>query len=320
MSSSRRGYRQPGWFQGAPLTKFVCFVTGLCYAILKNGLTDLIALDLQDLVEHAEFYRLFLYPISFGSIGETILGLAVLTPLMKRFEREFGTRNFAAFLAKATFFATAFQLLFLSDHYLATGPYPIIGTTLYLYNSLTPRLYPKFISILGFDFSEKAVTYFFTLQVIFSQGYYSIIPFASGYVAGILCTSKMTPIGKWNPDLPQFVYNMGLSIGRATGLADLSITPSFVGSQRTNNRSMGMGGIGVRRTQRGNDGAGTNMPVVQPRANPEPQPQQMFQPDPPSPEAIEQLTAMGFERDAVIRALREADNNLEHAANRLLTS
>jgi len=40
---------------------------------------------------------------------------------------------------------------------------------------------------------------------------------------------------------------------------------------------------------------------------------------PPSPEAIEQLTAMGFELDAVIRALREADDNVEHAAIILLT-
>jgi hypothetical protein len=40
---------------------------------------------------------------------------------------------------------------------------------------------------------------------------------------------------------------------------------------------------------------------------------------PTSPENIEQLTAMGFERDVVVMALREADNNVEHAANRLLS-
>jgi hypothetical protein len=32
---------------------------------------------------------------------------------------------------------------------------------------------------------------------------------------------------------------------------------------------------------------------------------------PTSPENIEQLTAMGFERDVVVLALREADNNVE---------
>jgi len=33
---------------------------------------------------------------------------------------------------------------------------------------------------------------------------------------------------------------------------------------------------------------------------------------PPSPENIKQSTAMGFERDVVVLALREADNNVEH--------
>jgi hypothetical protein len=43
-------------------------------------------------------------------------------------------------------------------------------------------------------------------------------------------------------------------------------------------------------------------------------------PPPPSEEAIEQLTSMGFEREAVIRALQMSGNNVEAAANRLLTA
>ena len=41
---------------------------------------------------------------------------------------------------------------------------------------------------------------------------------------------------------------------------------------------------------------------------------------PPAPpeEAIAQLTGMGFDRQAVIRALQQSDNNVEGAANRLL--
>jgi hypothetical protein len=41
---------------------------------------------------------------------------------------------------------------------------------------------------------------------------------------------------------------------------------------------------------------------------------------PPTPpeEAIDQLTSMGFERQAVIRALQQTDNNIEAAANRLM--
>ncbi len=41
-------------------------------------------------------------------------------------------------------------------------------------------------------------------------------------------------------------------------------------------------------------------------------------PPPPPEEAIAQLTGMGFDRQAVIRALQQSDNNVEGAANRLL--
>jgi len=39
----------------------------------------------------------------------------------------------------------------------------------------------------------------------------------------------------------------------------------------------------------------------------------------PEPEAIEQLTAMGFDREAVMTALQATDNNVGAAANRLLS-
>ena len=42
-------------------------------------------------------------------------------------------------------------------------------------------------------------------------------------------------------------------------------------------------------------------------------------PAPPDPGAIEQLTAMGFERQRVLDALRATNNNVERAADRLLT-
>lgn len=41
-------------------------------------------------------------------------------------------------------------------------------------------------------------------------------------------------------------------------------------------------------------------------------------PPPPPEEAITQLTNMGFDRQAVVNALQQSDNNVEAAANRLL--
>mmetsp|Transcript_14941 Transcript_14941/g.22492 ORF Transcript_14941/g.22492 Transcript_14941/m.22492 type:complete len:91 (+) Transcript_14941:808-1080(+) len=40
----------------------------------------------------------------------------------------------------------------------------------------------------------------------------------------------------------------------------------------------------------------------------------------PSPDNIESLIAMGFDRDRSIEALRATGDNIEHAANRLLSS
>eukprot|EP00957_Ditylum_brightwellii_P125548 9569738-Ditylum_brightwellii.AAC.1 len=70
-------------------------------------------------------------------------------------------------------------------------------------------------------------------------------------------------------------------------------------------------------------GAGGGVPNI-PRAplNNAPPPAaaaQQFQPTPPSEEAIAQLTSMGFEREAVVRVLQQCDNNVEVAANRLLS-
>ena len=41
-------------------------------------------------------------------------------------------------------------------------------------------------------------------------------------------------------------------------------------------------------------------------------------PPPPPEEALDQLMNLGFERQAVIRALQQTDNNIEAAANRLM--
>jgi len=344
---SARSSKEPGWFQGAPLSKCFCFSTIAFFLILKNGLTELIALDLQDLIEHKEFYRLVLYPLTFTTIGELIMGLAVFVPLSKRFEREFGSTKYAAFLIKSSCLATFMQRFFLSDQYLATGPYPMIGTLLYLYNAFTPRLHPKFVSILGFDFSEKALTHIFAIQLVFSQGYHSLVPFAAGYLSGFLSISKRTPYGKWDPTIPQPLYRLVHGIAKTIGLEDLAHSPSYISAQRNGRNGHGnANGIqragamhsnnnpnanandnvnrpphvpGIPRNantnDRGGDGGRDDPFVPQPPVEPQYEPMPVAE---ASPEAVEMLLAMGFERDAVVRALRDADNNVEHAANRLL--
>lgn len=272
-----------------------------------------------------------MYGMTFQSMGEIIMGLFVLLPLSRRFEREFGSEKYIAYSIKSCTLATVLQIFCLSDEYLATGPYPLIGMLMYLYKTYTPRLHPKFITMLGFEFSDKALVYLFAFQLVFYHGYASVVPFLAGYIAGMVSISKKTFLGRWGQDdsfkvfLPRPLYRLGYKVAKATGLEDLSHVPAY--TQRiVGAAGAGAGGArGARGVRRG--AAGNHVPPAAARAaggggapaaaaaRYEPMPV----PDPPSEEAISQLTAMGFEREAVVRALTEADNNLEHAANRLLS-
>jgi len=311
MSSTR--YR-PGLFQGSPFSKALVLSVVACHVILEKGKlsgTDWIHLNLDSLLTKHEFYRLFLYTVTFQTIGEVIFGIILLLQLSRRFEREFGTRGYISFLGKACLFATALQIGALSQKPFSCGPYPILGSLLYLFHTKIPRLHPNFISILGLEFSDKALVYLLTFQLMFSHGYYSAIPLLSGYVAGFLSISKMSPFSRWNPDIPGPLYNMGLSIGHATGLSDLSVIPSFIVATSHDLRDGSIRRRNDRPTANNFNQPNASAPIQQ-------QYEQMPPMNPPSEENIEQLVAMGFDREAVIRALTETDNNLEHAANRLL--
>lgn len=68
---------------------------------------------------------------------------------------------------------------------------------------------------------------------------------------------------------------------------------------------------GGNRQRRAPNNGGRPAAAAAPAAAPRP-------PPPPPEEAVAQLTGMGFDRQAVIRALQQTDNNVEAAANRLL--
>ena len=63
-------------------------------ALAKFYLTsnvDVFSYDVVDttkIFDHAQFYRIFVCNLTFGSMGELLFGLAALCPLLRRFERE----------------------------------------------------------------------------------------------------------------------------------------------------------------------------------------------------------------------------------------
>ena len=203
-----------------------------------------------------------------------------------------GSRRFGAFIVYVSFLSTILELVFFNiffDTERYSGPYPQLGAVLALYHKFTPRLHPKFFGILGYDFSEKSITYGLCAQVMLSGGMSTIVPTMIGFLSGMICVNFS------ENQLPEFVYSLAAIIGNAL-LVDEA--PAIMMS---------------RSVQRGAGGGGGNRPR---RAAAPPTPR--APPPPPPEEAITMLTSMGFEREAVIRALQQTDNNVEAAANRLM--
>lgn len=252
-------------------------------------------IDTTKIFDHAQFYRIFVCNLTFGSMGELVFGLLALCPLLRRFEREMGSRKFGAFIVYTSVLSTIIELVFFNvfleiERY--SGPYPQLGAVLALFHKFTPRMHPKFFGVLGYDFSEKSITYGICAQVILFGGLSTIFPAVIGYISGLVAV-------KWaESELPDFVYTMAGLIGKAI----TDDAPAVMMS-----RSVQRGGA-----SRNNRRAPTGTRAAAPPAQP-PRP-----PPPPPEEAIAQLTSMGFDREAVIRALQQTDNNVEAAANRLL--
>ena len=139
------------------------------------------------------------------------------------------------------------------------------------------------------------------MQIIVSGGISTIVPTVFGFVAGMLCVNLS------KNELPDFVYSICGTLGKA--FVDDAPAVMMARSVQRAGRSR-RGTTGGQQQPRGSGNAAMAAPAVQ-------QPRQP--PAPPPEEAIEQLTSMGFDRTAVIRALEMSGNNVEAAANRLLS-
>jgi UBA/TS-N domain len=254
----------------------------------------IVRIDTNKAIYNGEFYRLFSGTLTFATNGELIFGSMTLIPLLRRFEREMGSRKFMVFLGMVTLFSIAFQVsvaqLFLEDGLRYSGPYPALGAMLWLFHTCTPSLHPHFFGVLGFHFSEKSIQYAFGAQAVLYRGLASLIPTICGMLACYLAC--LSPINKL--DLPDPVVSIvAVIFGRFVE------SPPDILAVRLGpiNMAAPSAAAGVER----------------------PPPEPVFQQLPPPDESsIEQLTSMGFERDAVLQALQQSHNNVERAADRLL--
>ena len=259
-----------------------------------------------------EWYRYGSSKLTFGSTGELIMGGMLLAVLAKQFEREMGSRKFGLFVMVANLGAVGLEVVLvgfttlMETGYRYQGPYALLGALMYLYHRYTPRLHPRFFGILGFTFSEKSFYYLWFAQVVGYRGWNTVLAAAFG---GITAYVFMTTHLDQTLDIPDAIAKPLTSLG-----AHFSEPPPRVLSSA---RARGGGGggdamAGMQRLMRNPAGqaAAAAAAAAQRPAAP---------PAPPDPEAIEQLTSMGFERQSVLDALRATNNNVERAADRLLT-
>ncbi|EED91735.1 predicted protein [Thalassiosira pseudonana CCMP1335] len=294
------------WFLGAPVSKAIAASTAAIYVLAEmNKWHEALVFDTSKIFDQAQFYRIFVCNLTFASIGELVFGLLALCPLMRRFEREMGSRKFGAFIIYSSVLSTIFELVFFNiffDTERYSGPYPQLGAVLAMYHKFAPRLHPKFFGVLGYDFSEKSLTYGLCAQVILSGGLSTAIPTIFGFISGMLSVSLS------QHELPEIVYTAAGTLGKAfvDDAPAIMMARTVQRGGRNQQRRASTGARGGRDATAGAPAAA--LPAVQP-----PRP-----PQPPPEEAIAMLSSMGFDRDAVIRALQQADNNVEAAANRLL--
>ena len=208
-----------------------------------------------------------------------------------------GSRRFGAFIVYISILSTILELVFFNiffDIERYSGPYPQLGAVLALYHKYTPRLHPKFFGVLGYDFSEKSLTYGLCAQVMFAGGFSTFVPVMIGFLSGLCCVNFSAN------ELPSIVYSLAGVIGKGIIIDE---APAIMMA-----RSVQRGAEGNRQRRAAAPNGGVRAPAA-----PRPPP-----PPPPSEETIALLTSMGFEREAVIRALQQTDNNVEAAANRLM--
>jgi len=312
----------PAWFQGAPATKIVLAFNVLLHIFLNNtGSSNnkeaaALKFDSYAMRNGKDFYRYFTSKLTFGTAGELIVGTSLLVFLMRKYERELSTRKFVALYGITIGLGIAQEValqqvldyrnrvLDLANpiRWQYAGPYPIVGALFTLFHMTAPRLHPRFVSILGFQFSEKSFYYLWFLHLICSGGWNTVVPAMTGCATAILYLHS--PLKDFQ--VPDTLVRSVQPILDRLGLSD---APSPV-------RGVHPAGAAAAAA------ANAARQPVQRRAAAAPPPQQQEQQIPtpePDPAAIDQLTGMGFPRQRVMEALRQSHNNVEHAANRLLT-
>jgi hypothetical protein len=328
------------WFAGAPASKLLVAFTVLFYVLvhtkrMKNGVFFDSSIAQQRSSYDRQPHRYWTSKLTFGTAREVVVGTGLLAVLSRRYEREMGTRRYAAFLLFVCAATVALEWFLVTARAFPyggkggggivryAGPYHLVAALFALYHRFAPRLHPRFFGAAGIHFSEKSLYYAWFLYLCYSGGAAdgggggwknTAAPAALGIAACCLYLSVPPDV----LDVPEPVLRLLSPLTERLSEPQppmLSAAPAAMTGGGGGGGRRGVGG-------RGAAGAGRHHPAHavfgqrQPAAAavpPPPPPQQ-----PADPAAVEQLANMGFDRRQVEQALQQTNNDVERAADRLL--
>jgi hypothetical protein len=267
-----------------------------------------------EVVEKMQVWKLVSNHFFFTSPGELLFGL-ILLYYFRVFERQMGSAKFGAFaflsLTIYTLLEVAYLTLFQPDSPFVSGPYGLIFAAFVLFYSFIPA--SSRFRFLGANLSDKFFVYILGLQLLFSHAPTSFVAGISGILSGLAYRSPALQLSSFQ--LPRFISSFCMAVllpllkssdTRRVRPARRAPRQQGGGRQQQNFEDWGQGAAGGAYPAFG----GGMMPNAAPAA--------AMPGAEPSEAAIQELTAMGFDRMMVIHALRAAQNDATVATNLLL--
>uniref|UniRef100_A0A131XHT7 Putative ubiquitin-associated domain-containing protein n=1 Tax=Hyalomma excavatum TaxID=257692 RepID=A0A131XHT7_9ACAR len=155
--------------------------------------------DVSDIVDRGEFWRLVTSKVCFLDTKDLVCG-SLLIYYFRIFERRYGSRKFASFLLTASAVATLLELasIYTLRHFevplspFPSGPYALVFSLFVNYLLDIPRVTQSYV--LGIPVTGKTLTYLLGLQVLSTSKETAVCGLCS-LVAGAVCRWNLFWVG-----------------------------------------------------------------------------------------------------------------------------
>lgn len=284
----------PSGFRGAPVTKGLLLATVSTSVILQAS---------KARRRPPLLISLFTRAFAFRNPGELLFGASLLY-FYRLFERQWGSAKYGSFVATACGLAYALEAAVGAALALpaAQGPFPLIFANLAAnFVVLVPPLHR--FTVFGLKLTDKAFIYLASIQLLFSAPPATVLAGGCGLLAGLLYRLNFLRVQRLR--LPAAVVELFSStFGRVLAgpgqPQQVFVTPAAAQAQQAAAAAGGgfapYAGRQGQAVQRSGGGAAVE----------------------PSPEAVQQLVAMGFDEQQARGALRQTGNSVEAALQYLL--